>query len=250
MPETAHAFSAPGCTGAPPPVTLTGFIGPSGKDGLVRIYRDLTFRSYCDVPADALQPVDSPGDDPEAPGAFFVAADAPIAVVEAETECAEARFLSGSISHGRLGAPVPQGVAAGAEPNAICRDTANPTYCVPMCITLFTGYPTWCPPTGTQVAGANPPADAFLCITLYTAHPTSCPPTTDPQMAGVDMGKPVMAGPYCITLWTANPSWCPPTTTTATALQAGPPICITLWTAYPSWCPATCNNTGVPTSCG
>src|SRR5436853_6875918 len=52
MLEAAHPSSGPGCTGAPPPVLLTGFIGPSGKDGLVRIYRDLTFRSYSDVPAD------------------------------------------------------------------------------------------------------------------------------------------------------------------------------------------------------
>ena len=219
MLEGTHVSSSP-------PVPLMGFIGPSGKDGLLRIYRDLTFRSYYDVPSDALQAVDSYADDPEAPSSFFIAADAPITVVEAETECAEAGFLSGSISRGRLGAPAAEATSPGQAHDAICKDTANPTYCEPMCITLYTGYPTWCPPTGTQLGAAN-------------------------DLPGAGRNNPVIAGGNCITLWTAYPSWCPPTTTTATAVGAADAqACITLWTAYPSWCPATCNNTGVPTACG
>lgn len=218
MLEGASVSPAVGCTGAPPLVPLMGFIGPSGKDGRVRIYRDLTFRSYYDLASDALASVDA-SDDPETPSAFFLAADASATLVEDETECAEAGFLGGSISRGRLGAPVPEGAAA-PTPDGFCQNTAYPTFCTPNCITLYTAYPTSCPPTGTTVAdiGAN---------------------------------APLMNAPQCITLWTAYPSWCPPTATTGTAYVAGgPPICLTVVTAYPSWCAPTCANTGVPTSCG
>lgn len=191
-----------GSSMSPTPMPLTGFIGPSGKDGHVRIYRDLTFRSYYEVPSDAVDYAAS--DDPEAPTEVFVAPGTPVAVVEATTGSVEAGFVTGSISQGRLGA-------------------------------------------AAETPGANPP----MCITLWTAYPSWCPPTTGTAVAAVAMDVPGANPPMCITLWTAYPSWCPPTTTTGTAVHAGgPPICITLDTAYPSWCEPGCYNTGVPTRCG
>lgn len=88
----------PGCS------PLIGFIGPSGKDGHIRVYRDLTFRSFCEVPSNAVQDtVAIDPDDPDSPMSVLVPDATAIEIGDVTAHQAEAGFVAGNIVRGRLG---------------------------------------------------------------------------------------------------------------------------------------------------
>ncbi len=225
----------PGGDTPPGRVPLIGFIGPSPKEGFIRVYRDLQFRSYYEVPRDSVHhtiPVDR--EDPDSPTKVLVPADTPIDVVEVTTHHVEAGFVAGNIAQGRLGFTTPPG----ALPGPICTTLYScPTaacHTPPICITLWTHHPTFCPPqqcTGiTTVVTCNVtcPGKCTGVTTIVTCNVT-CPHGGGGGVGAADAA----AAPLCTTAITC-PSQCHPCTGITTVVtcnvtckdQPGP-ICTT-----------------------
>lgn len=245
-------------------VVLTGYLGPSKVGDNVRLYTDLTFRTYYEVPKGAVRRTVA-GREEDDPTQVWVDSSSRVEVVRTTRQSVEAGYLAGSIAGQFMG-----GGAAGARAASwpVCKTmvTANPTDCGPLCLTVVTANPTDCGPVcltvvtavptdcglqaaaGAQAMGAGMAGMAArppqLCITLYTARPTSC------------------GQQYCITLATAIPTWC------EGGGMGGGPICLTVVTANPTDCgggrclpirtfnPTMCGPicltvvTAVPTDCG
>ncbi len=84
-------------------VTLVGYIGPSNKPDHVRVYADLSFRNYYEVPTSgvvATTPTDS--NDPNSPTRVDVNAKTHMEVVSISSQTVEASFLQGSIVSGYM----------------------------------------------------------------------------------------------------------------------------------------------------
>ncbi len=84
-------------------VTLVGYIGPSNKPDHVRVYADLSFRNYYEVPSSgvvATTPTDS--NDPNSPTRVDVNAKTHMEVVSISSQTVEASFLQGSIVSGYM----------------------------------------------------------------------------------------------------------------------------------------------------
>lgn len=78
--------------------TLVGFMGDSPREGRVRVYFDLTFRSYCEVDTADIRhtkPLD-PADDNGA-AVVVVRADADLEYVRVDRVSGSASFVSGAI---------------------------------------------------------------------------------------------------------------------------------------------------------
>lgn len=85
-------------------VALVGYLGPSKREGYVRLYVDLTFHNYYEIPAEGIVST-SPTDasDENSPTAVHVAGGTQVDKVSVTSQSTEARFLQGSISSGYLG---------------------------------------------------------------------------------------------------------------------------------------------------
>jgi hypothetical protein len=240
-------------TGQPDVVSLIGYIGPSKRPDYTRLYQDLSFRNYYEIPTagiTATTPVNA--DDENSPTHVQVTADTKLDVVTVSVQSVEARFLSGSIASGFLGGA--QAQTAGAFAPTLCTNiTTYMPSCVaqqqPICLTVVTANPTDC---GQQcnpnciativTSGVGAQAQAVVggggqtlcanitthmpscvqtqfCITINTASPTNCD---------------TFGGQLCLTLFTANPSNCGP------GGGGGGPFCVTLFTANPTNCPPPC----------
>ena len=80
-------------------VALVGYFGPSKKDACMRLYTDLNFRSYYDIPIDGIvhtQPTDAK--DENGPTTVLVMASTKLDVIEATHQCVEASYLQGAIA--------------------------------------------------------------------------------------------------------------------------------------------------------
>lgn len=85
-------------------VALTGYIGSSRKDGRVRLYSDLTFRNYYEIPTSGIigtAPTDAA--DENSPTGVHVSADTRLEAVSISSRSIEAGYLKGSISICYLG---------------------------------------------------------------------------------------------------------------------------------------------------
>lgn len=109
-------------------VALVGYLGPSKRAGYVRLYADLSFRNYYEIPTEGiLSTTPADAEDENSPTTVHVAGDTQVEKVSITSQSTEARFLQGSISSGYLGTA---GVGAGAgcswppSPTCWCR-TAN-----------------------------------------------------------------------------------------------------------------------------
>lgn len=235
---------------APPEVAaLVGYIGPSRRGDSVRLYQDLTFRNYYEIPRDgilATSPVNP--DDENSPTQVQVDPDTKVEVVTVSVQSVEARYLSGSIAGGFLGAA--GGGAGGAQAGPVC---ANITTYMPSCVgqpapcaNITTHMPS-CVGGGQQVCidlfTANPSHCAQPCVaTIVTSGvgPTVCQQTTfpDPRVAAAAAVHPTPPQ-FCITRFTANPTDCAP-------------MCLTVVTANPTDCGGPCLTrvTANPTDCG
>lgn len=96
-------------------VALVGYLGPSKREGYVRLYVDLTFRNYYEIPTEGIVST-SPTDasDENSPTTLHVAGDTQVDKVSITSQSTEARFLQGSISSGYL-----SGADAGAQAAAV-----------------------------------------------------------------------------------------------------------------------------------
>jgi hypothetical protein len=232
-------------------VSLVGYLGPSNKSDNVRLYQDLTFQHYYEIPKSGIVSTSPlyPGEE-NSPTIADVKPDTKIQKVSIWSQNVEASFLRGAITGGYLGAntAAPTGVpspyitlttavqctlggavARGAQPqgNPVC-DTTNTTVCRtctdvapvthtkcvvpgPLCVTLNTHHPTWCAPCDPAVTTA-----ATVCTQTGAAPP---PPSAYCSAPGA------RAPVVCPTLYTAVPSACQ---------QTGP--CPTVYTIVPTWC--------------
>ncbi|RMH22856.1 MAG: hypothetical protein D6696_02340 [Acidobacteria bacterium] len=253
-------------------VHLVGYLGPAKDKDKVRLYHDLSFRSYYEIPKDAIHSCET-GDE-ETPSRVCVAADAKLELVQTSRQKVEAGFLRGAISGQHLAAAAPA-----AQPICLTVVTARPTSCGggPICPTLLTAQPTGCGgPICPTVITANP-TDCLVaagaaarpaCLTIVTANPTDCGACativtanpTDCEGGRAFAAQPAAARPpICPTVVTANPTDCSGgggpqlciTLVTARPTQCGPSPCITLLTAHPTWCPEPCVtvHTARPTWC-
>lgn len=97
-------------------VGIPGYIGPSPEKNHVRIYNDLDFSSYTEVPKEAIQHVE-PFDDTRENSATvaLVSADAPVRFVRRNLRPDESRFLAGGLAATQL-----QGTAARSDATTAC----------------------------------------------------------------------------------------------------------------------------------
>jgi len=89
----------------PEVVTLVGYLGPSDREDFIRLYRDLDFKSYFEIPKEGAILYRMPSDpsDEASPTKIVVRATARIEYVRVFEHAAEASFLQGRI---KLAAPV------------------------------------------------------------------------------------------------------------------------------------------------
>jgi hypothetical protein len=89
-------------------VALIGYFGPSKKAGCIRLYADLSFRSFYDIPTKGIvhtEPTDAK--DENSPTKVLVLAVTKLEVVETTSQCVEASYLQGPIARDYLaGAPL------------------------------------------------------------------------------------------------------------------------------------------------
>lgn len=240
-------------TPAPPEVIyLVGYIGASKRPDYTRLYQDLSFRNYYEIPTSGIvstTPVNP--DDENSPTHLQVLADTKLDVITVSVQSVEARFLSGSISSGFFGAAA---TGTGAQAAAAQMACTNITTYMPSCVAQQAGAQA----VGAQLACTNittympscvaqqrcdpncvativtSHVDPPVCITRFTAIPSNCAPQN------------------CITRYTAIPSGCDPqcqpiantAATLCTQKTAPDPrtiICPTVYTANPSNCAPQCN---------
>jgi hypothetical protein len=77
-------------------ITLTGYIGPSKREGYIRLYRDLSFTQYLEVSLNDVLGSARLSKDEHAPSMLRVKASAEVVQVVARSD--QARFLQGPIT--------------------------------------------------------------------------------------------------------------------------------------------------------
>lgn len=97
-------------------VALLGYFGPSKKADHVRLYADLSFRRYFDIPTSGIvrtEPIVS--EDENSPTAVFVLPATRLEVVETACQCMEASYLQGSIAATHLADASVEGMSSAAN---------------------------------------------------------------------------------------------------------------------------------------
>ncbi|MGI4768271.1 MAG: hypothetical protein ACRYGP_24785, partial [Janthinobacterium lividum] len=131
-------------------VVLVGYVGPSKHDDRIRLYANLSFDRYWEIPKSAVIASESASkDDENGPTIVFLAADTPVEQVAMATRTGPASFLSGPIASGSLSG----GVTSRSE--------------VACCGTLWSAGCTF--PSGAAAAPQQAGANADCCGTLWTA---------------------------------------------------------------------------------
>ena len=124
--------------GDPPPdlVMLVGFIGPSKKPDGIRLYLNLSFNTFIDIPVAGIvstQSVDS--EDENSPTRVWVRGDARLDVVQTVSQTIEASYLRGWIARNYLRSTMPfRGFMAAPPPTMECMapDLGVSMYCLGM----------------------------------------------------------------------------------------------------------------------
>ena len=110
-------------TKPPDRVALVSYLGPAGREGHWRIYHDLSFGLYTEVPEDAIlssEPMD-PGNE-NSPSLVVVKAGVPVQTMHAISHSTGAAFLQGSIADANLlRSPAAQALVGGTSVvNSFC----------------------------------------------------------------------------------------------------------------------------------
>jgi hypothetical protein len=127
-------------------VVLVGFPGPSRESGKVRLYTDLSFGTYIEIPREAValaEPIDR--EDENSPTRLHVRASTPLDIVQTSTETMPASFFQGAVASTLLsGAAAPAAAAARAgafkEPTAFPKCPTWPLFCPTNVIKCQTGH--------------------------------------------------------------------------------------------------------------
>jgi hypothetical protein len=113
-------------------VALVGYLGPSRKDDCVRLYSDLTFRNYYEIPTSGiLATSQTNAGDENSPTSVHVSADTRLEAVSISSQNIEASYLKGSIASSHLGsASAPAQAVAGFPTQTMWNcGTANTITC-------------------------------------------------------------------------------------------------------------------------
>lgn len=198
-------------------VALVGYLGPSKREGYVRLYVDLTFRNYYEIPTEGIVST-SPTDasDENSPTTVHVAGDTQVDKVSITSQSTEARFLQGSISSDYLS-------NAGAGTGVGCSWPASPTC---WCATAN------CHPGAAQAAQPYTDTVYYTCACSIENYTCKCA-HAGAQAAAVD--------------WPGSPTcWCGSHTCQPGAAQAAQPYTDTVYhTCACTYGQVTCNNCGV-----
>ncbi|MGH9822293.1 MAG: hypothetical protein ACREDR_03390 [Blastocatellia bacterium] len=266
-------------------VSLAGYIGPSNTAGNVRLYSDLTFQHYYEIPRSGIVSTSSlNADDENSPTTVDLKPDTKLQQVSISSQSVEASFLKGAISGGFLGA-ASAAAPSGGTPCFIVMTTVQCTFggaaagqaqaatpnftCVPIAQTLATTCTqvhcnhagmtkaTVCTQVVTHGAGAAaaPQANTIACATFVTAVPSNC----QPDFTCIPVGNTVATTCtqiHCNHAGTTAATVCTQRVTGgvgAAAPQAQAAFCATFFTAVPSGCHQPICLTVVtanPTDCG
>jgi hypothetical protein len=143
-------------------VALVGYLGPSKKTGYVRLYADLTFRNYYEIPAGGiLSTTPADAEDENSPTTVHVAGDTQVERVSVTSQSTEARFLQGSIASSYLsgaGADADLGCSWPTSPSCWCRTANNCHQGAAQVGAPSMVYSCWCPITqhGCEQQAAHP----------------------------------------------------------------------------------------------
>src|SRR5207244_1443408 len=85
-------------------ISLVGYLGPSKNPDDIRLYLDLTFNHYYELPsASIVATAPTNADDPNSPTSVYVEASTQLNVVSTASQSVAAGFLKGAITSGYLG---------------------------------------------------------------------------------------------------------------------------------------------------
>ncbi len=203
-------------------VALVGYLGPSNKTDYVRLYVDLSFRNYYEIPAGAVVST-TPADasDENSPTTVHVSGDARLEKVSVTSQSVEARFLQGSISAGYLGT-AGGGAASEAWTFGTCAQAGAQAGGPSMV------YSCWCPLTRLGCPphqAAQPYTDTVFASCACSLGQYTC--NNCGQAGAQANAQPWPASPTC---------WCNLTQNNCAQAQAEP------WPASPTcWCNITRN---------
>jgi hypothetical protein len=177
-------------------VTLVGYIGPSKKEGHVRLYTGLDFQTYYEVPREGIastEAVDRADDN--SPTRLMIHADATIEVVQTSKQSGPASYLAGSIAGTYLA-----GAAAASIPAAVLPIPTRYTIC-----RCWITVPTQCHCTWWQCPGLTAPP-----ICLVASGGVACPPIPPEGPGGGPVEGQAQAAMYAYAASAFCPSWAIP----------------------------------------
>jgi hypothetical protein len=150
-------------------VALVGYLGPSKRAGCVRLYADLSFRNYYEIPTEGvLSTTPADAEDENSPTTVHVAGDTQVEKVSITSQSTEARFLQGSIASDYLGTA---GVGAGAG----CSWPPSPTC---WCVTA-NNCQQGAAQAGAQLAAPSMVYSCWCTITQHGCEQQAAQPYTD-----------------------------------------------------------------------
>jgi hypothetical protein len=155
----------------PKTVVLLGFLGASSKNGFVRIYPDLDFRTYYELPATAVLFAKQP--DPsheEEPTTIIIDATANVSSVRV----VEASFLAGTIASGYVSTTKGNAALWGGPPRGPCCASGHPA------TTRGDAVTRGGPPPPPCCASGNPATTKGDAITCGGYPHTRCCPGGNP----------------------------------------------------------------------
>jgi hypothetical protein len=214
-------------------VILVGYLGPSSKEGSVRLYTSLEFHSYYEIPRAGVartEPADP--DDASSPTRVYVAATAVLELVQVSRMSLEASLLGGAIASAYL--PTAPADAYdpthAAHPAQACDPVLDATHLPTTTINVFSGlaclHPSQ-PPFCTRYITGHHLTDPPLCRPhnvvrsgLLCFHPSQPPLHCPPHPV-------VGSGVLCLTI--SQPPHCHPTAICGTGIDClhntQPPRC-------------------------
>jgi hypothetical protein len=252
----------------PDTVSLVGYIGNSKRPDYTRLYLDLSFHNYYEIPTSGITATTAVNpDDENSPTHLQVLSDTKLDVITIHMTSIEAKFLSGPISSGHFGTAASGGAQTAAAQTLCGNITTHMPSCVapPPCTNITTHMPSCVaqPAGGPQFAAQAAGAGQQYCtnITTYTpscvqqplcgnitTHMPSCvqqppcgnitthfpsciqePGAGGPQFAAQAAGA---GQQYCTNITTHMPS----------CVGQQQPFCLTVVTANPTDCGPLCGN--------
>ncbi|MDT5295743.1 MAG: hypothetical protein QOJ76_2623 [Acidobacteriota bacterium] len=162
----------------PDTVSLVGYIGPSKRADYTRLYLDLTFHNYYEIPTSGISATTAVNpDDENSPTHLQVLSDTKLDVITVHVTSVEAKFLTGPISSSHFGTATAFGGGQTAAVHTFCTNiTTHFPSCVapPPCTNITTHMPSCVasPAGGPQFAA--PAAGGQQYCTNITTYMPSC----------------------------------------------------------------------------